>query len=579
MTIKASDLVGGGAGQPINSLVEIYHGSDEFTDVGGADFVKTGVFSDTSYPDATTELAEYGYSGTSFALSGGVQAGIAFDGTNLWVQSFDINNANFPEVVEYTTAGVATGNKFSTNSQTGAAVRGIVWDGTHFWVSSDSNDRIYQYTAAGVYTGTNFSVSSQTTVPFGLAWDGTHFWVTGNDKRYKYTAAGLYTGTVVTMPDNTGSLAHDGNFFWFALNTSSRPQTLVGEQEDGTDTNLTAEITSTITGTIAGLTFGADSLWIQTNNPDNVYRFDKVFKNGISTAVTGLHYPLYLTLSDGDAPLNEAKAIAGEGDTYTDTAGRVWLKTGVTASAATYPGAYSFLDDVVYANTSFDISNETTFSTGITFDGSHLWVLDQGADAVFKYTTSGTYTGTSFSVANEETTPRGITWDGTHFWIVGVNTDTVYQYTAAGVYTGTSFSVSSQETSPYDIVWDGTYFWVCGTSNAVYQYTAAGVYTGTSFSTSGEMSQPYGLAWDGDHFFVLGNGGVVYQYTAVGAYAGKSFDLSAEGTGRYGIASSADRFWVPDTNTDDVFEYDKSMAAGDPTPRSANGIPLYVRVA
>ncbi|MES2668196.1 MAG: hypothetical protein V4644_00680, partial [Patescibacteria group bacterium] len=52
----------------------------------------------------------------------------------------------------------------------------------------------------------------------------------------------------------------------------------------------------------------------------------------------------------------------------------------------------------------------------------------------------GTYTGTSFDTNfSGNSTPRGITWDGTHFWVVDISDDEVYKYTAAGTYTGTSF--------------------------------------------------------------------------------------------------------------------------------------------
>jgi hypothetical protein len=74
-------------------------------------------------------------------------------------------------------------------------------------------------------------------------------------------------------------------------------------------------------------------------------------------------------------------------------------------------------------------------------------------------------------VGSQDTTPQGITWDGTHFWVVGVTTDAVYKYTSAGVYTGTSFSVASQETFPSGITWDGTHFWVVGdATDKVYKY-------------------------------------------------------------------------------------------------------------
>ena len=52
---------------------------------------------------------------------------------------------------------------------------------------------------------------------------------------------------------------------------------------------------------------------------------------------------------------------------------------------------------------------------------------------VIKNTEVGEYQSVSFSVAGQDTTPTGITWDGSHFWVVGFANDTVYKYTSAGV--------------------------------------------------------------------------------------------------------------------------------------------------
>jgi hypothetical protein len=166
--------------------------------------------------------------------------------------------------------------------------------------------------------------------------------------------------------------------------------------------------------------------------------------------------------------INEVVLLNNTADLVTLSDGRKYLKGGTyETNLATYPDASTSLG---YLGTSFYVGSQDTAPQGITWDGTHFWVIGYGTDAVYKYTSAGVYTGTSFSVASQETTPTGITWDGTHFWVVGVTTAVVYKYTSAGVYTGTSFSVLSQNANPYDITWDGTHFWVIGlTGDIVYK--------------------------------------------------------------------------------------------------------------
>ena len=155
--------------------------------------------------------------------------------------------------------------------------------------------------------------------------------------------------------------------------------------------------------------------------------------------------------------------------------GQSWLKTGVVnTDTASYPDAKIGSETTgVYSGTSFSVASQDTRPSGITWDGTHLWVVGDSNNAVYKYTAAGTYTGTSFSVASQDTQPSGITWDGTHFWVVGTNGDAASKYTSAGVYTNTNFSVASQESTPQGITWDGTHFWVIGSTNdTAYKYNS-----------------------------------------------------------------------------------------------------------
>ena len=189
---------------------------------------------------------------------------------------------------------------------------------------------------------------------------------------------------------------------------------------------------------------------------------------------------------------------------------------------------------------------------GITWDGTHFWLVTRYGDEVYKYTYAGVYTETHFDVGHQDGLPEGITWDGTHFWYLGGGHDEAYKYTSAGVYTGVHFYVGAQDTDPNSITWDGTSFWVFGNVNKrAYKYTAAGVYTGVSFNTAAETGQVEGSTWDGTHFWVLG--GQVYQYTSVGVYTGVHFNPYPN----IGITWDGTCLWVAHLGDSNVWQYEK----------------------
>ena len=122
----------------------------------------------------------------------------------------------------------------------------------------------------------------------------------------------------------------------------------------------------------------------------------------------------------------------------------------------------------------FSILSEGPYPYGLTYDGTHLWVINSdGSSGVYahKYTTAGTYQNVSFKLSDEDNNPHGITWDGTSFWMCGRTTDSVYKYSASGVYQNVSFSASSQGTSPHGVVWDGSALWTIDDSaSAAFKY-------------------------------------------------------------------------------------------------------------
>lgn len=193
---------------------------------------------------------------------------------------------------------------------------------------------------------------------------------------------------------------------------------------------------------------------------------------------------------------------------------------------------YTILQEITYTGSFFGVTGSPK---GVTWDGTYFWTVDDTANTVYQYTSTGTYTGFNFNINAQDGDGNGITWDGTHLWVVGDANNRIYKYTTAGSYTGTNFFVGSQDTNPSGITWDGTHFWVAGNANnKVYKYTAAGSYTGTSFNT--QSIDPSGITWDGEFFLVVDfNTNTIYQHAANGTYTGVSKSISAQDTSPRGL--------------------------------------------
>ncbi len=125
-----------------------------------------------------------------------------------------------------------------------------------------------------------------------------------------------------------------------------------------------------------------------------------------------------------------------------------------------YAGAASRTAGTAAATSSFPLAPANRNATGITTDGTHLWVVNNGqVDRVFKYKTDGTLVG-SWKIDPANAAPTGITVDPSNvrdIWIVDRATDKVYQYNGAAARTGgqqnadVSFALNSANVNPQGI--------------------------------------------------------------------------------------------------------------------------------
>ena len=167
------------------------------------------------------------------------------------------------------------------------------------------------------------------------------------------------------------------------------------------------------------------------------------------------------------------------------------------------------LSTASYDSVSFNVGNEETAPYGLTFntDGTKMFVVGQGSDNVYQYTLStgfdlntASYDSVSFSIAGQDGGVTGLAFntDGTKMFIIGNGTDAVYQYTlstafdlSTASYDSVSFSVATQATSPTNFVFnnDGSKMYVLNFGDkSVHQYSAVAytqtldLSTGTTFS-------------------------------------------------------------------------------------------------
>jgi DNA-binding beta-propeller fold protein YncE len=266
-----------------------------------------------------------------------------------------------------------------------------------------------------------------------------------------------------------------------------------------------------------------------------------------------------------------------------------------TVTAGT--GPYN-LASASYDSVSFSVASQETTPNNIAFndDGTSMYIIGSGTDAIYQYTLStawdlstASYASKSFSTTDDNT-PRGFTFnnDGTKIYYVGSTADTVYQYSLGTAYDistastdNKSLSVGTQASIPTGVVLksDGSKLYVCdGTSDAIYQYslsTPFDVSTGSydnvsfSFSSQGTNTQSIFFTPDGTSLFVCDTANdAVYKYSLSTAwdvstlsYANESFSLSGQDD-PFGVAFKSDgtKMYMVGVTNDAVYQYSTGTA-------------------
>lgn len=126
---------------------------------------------------------------------------------------------------------------------------------------------------------------------------------------------------------------------------------------------------------------------------------------------------------------------------------------------------------------------------GMVHDGSGLWITDFAEKRTYKIDTNTGAELTSFNNPTQEVGAKGVTWDGTHLYLMGWGDDTIYQVTTDGALVR---EIKLKGDGGGGITWTGDGFWVSAQKKII-KYDMDGNQISEIFGGS-EVS--WDLAWN-----------------------------------------------------------------------------------
>jgi DNA-binding beta-propeller fold protein YncE len=476
---------------------------------------------------------------------GGIPDGVLFDGTYIWVADFLDNTVTKLQPNDGTVLG--------TFPTMGVGPRYLAFDGKNIWVTHyGQGGRVSKLRASdGVFIGSYYAGEYPAELvyaagkiwiaaggsgggvvlrasdgkelggfgPFagaGVTFDGENVWVTSsfNNNVTKVRGSdGSVLGTFDVGATPIG-VAFDRGNIW------------VANYDDNTVTKLRAS-----DGALLGTFASGDEnpQWIAFDRAGNVW----VTENGRHRAVS------VLSASDGlvEEKFNHIYPtnITSDGSNI-----RITLDGGSSSLARFSPGA-----DTSYRKEQFQVEA----ANGITFDGTNIWVAQDGPGTVTELRASdGSVVGV-FPAGGSLN--NGITYDGTYIWVVNYGNDTVTRLLQSDGSMQGSFPVGDL---PASILFDGANIWITNLfDDTVTKLRASdGLLLGT-FPVGGF---PEGVAFDGENVWVTNYDDDTV--TKLQASDGKLLGTFPVGNAPYGIAFDGTYIWVSNILDDTVIKLQPS---------------------
>jgi len=139
---------------------------------------------------------------------------------------------------------------------------------------------------------------------------------------------------------------------------------------------------------------------------------------------------------------------------------------------------------------------------GATILNGALWVVSANQDKIWNIDKTDGSVISSFSAGS--TRPSGLTNDGTYLYVIDDTSEEVKKFSTAGVLQDTiSFSVA--DTGSIGLAFDGDNFWLVRASS-VRKFATTGGSVIESFALDVEPGSLFGITWDGQKLVVNDNG-------------------------------------------------------------------------
>ncbi len=202
--------------------------------------------------------------------------------------------------------------------------------------------------------------------------------------------------------------------------------------------------------------------------------------------------------------------------------------------------------------------------TDITFDGSHLWVTNAGSSTVTELNASdGSWVRTLSGGSYGFNYPSGIVFDGAHLWVTNYYGNSVTEVNASdGSRVRIVYGASYRFNGPSGIAFDGAHVWITNSGgNSVTEVNGAdGFWIRTLTGGNYGFNYPVGIAFDGSHLWITNQyGNSVTEVTpSTGSWVRTVSEASYGFNGPLGIAADGTHVWVANGFGNSVTEMNAS---------------------
>jgi transglutaminase-like putative cysteine protease len=195
--------------------------------------------------------------------------------------------------------------------------------------------------------------------------------------------------------------------------------------------------------------------------------------------------------------------------------------------------------------------------TGLTYDGSSLWLADRKAKKLFSMNPE---TGKVIKEINSPAYwPMGLAWDGKHLWGVDVKGGIPLSENYNGkIYKidpkdGTILhTVNAPTSSPRGLTWDGKYLW-CADERAdkIIQFSP---YDGTTIkSFKAPANDPRGITFDGQYLWISDRSkDEIYMVSPEDGSV--IIIMDAPGKFTRGLTVAGEYLWAADSQNDEIYQ-------------------------